>query len=232
MVERFAFRPIGVVRTPFRDKFGTPRQAGLAPSIPATVVMLPEYSRPDAFAELAGVSHIWLQFVFHRQRGPWKPRVKAPRLGGNRSAGVFATRSPNRPNAIGLSAVALDGCHYQDGAMRLQIRGADLVDGTPVLDIKPYVPYADCLAHAVNSFSPAPPEVLPVRFADGFDVPAGVAAEIAEFLRFNPAPAYREPDPEHIYRCDYGPWAVAWRRQDDGIVVISVGSGPFNAART
>lgn len=149
------FRPIGRIRSPFSDKFGIPRQARLAPAARARLEMLPPYDREEAFSGLKGFSHLWLVFVFHRDclAADWQPMVRPPRLGGRAKVGVFASRSPYRPNPIGLSAVTWHGLARDASGLHLRLGGVDLLDGTPVLDIKPYVPYADALPNASPGFT-------------------------------------------------------------------------------
>jgi tRNA (adenine37-N6)-methyltransferase len=167
-VEAFSFQPIGVIRSCYKQKFGIPRQSGLVTAATATLKLHAPYDCPEALAELEGFSHIWLVFVFHQAiRENWKATVRPPRLGGNQRIGVFASRSPFRPNPVGLSAVALEGIDCHDGHCSLRLRGADLVDGTPVLDIKPYVPYADALPDALGGYASQPPVTeLLVVFSD------------------------------------------------------------------
>ena len=137
---------IARIHTDLPEKFGVPRQSGLVPQLRGTIVLEPAYRNPDALRGLEGFSHLWLIFQFHRAvREGWSPTVRPPRLGGNRRMGVFATRSPFRPNNLGLSCVKLEGVRLDEklGPV-IDVSGADLVDGTPILDIKPYLPYADC----------------------------------------------------------------------------------------
>ena len=141
---RYVIEPIGIVRSCFSEKFGIPRQAGLAPSASATVELIGEYNREEMVRGLEQYSHIWLQFLFHQAlKEGWKATVRPPRLGGKERLGVFATRSPHRPNHLGLSAVRLERVYRNDGVVRLDISGIDLLEGTPVIDIKPYIPYSD-----------------------------------------------------------------------------------------
>lgn len=147
-------KPVATIRTPFREKFGIPRQPGLVSSATGTVELLPPFNRPDVFSGLEGFSHVWLIWLFHAvPAGQWKPLVRPPRLGGNRKVGVFASRSPFRPNSIGLSAVRLERVHDT----KLDVSGVDLLDGTPILDIKPYIPYSDALVDAKDGFAAGPP---------------------------------------------------------------------------
>lgn len=158
MSDIYSMRPIAHIRSDFSTKFGVPRQSGLVDTLEATVVFEPEFRNPDALRGLEGFSHIWLVWVFSASvRQTWSPTVRPPPLGGNARMGVFATRSPFRPNPIGLSSVRLAGVESTpDLGTVLRVRGADLMDGTPILDIKPYLPYGDCHPDAVGGFASAP----------------------------------------------------------------------------
>ncbi len=154
-----SFQPIGIVHSCFKEKFGIPRQAGLVPDAEAELELLPPYDREEAVRGLEAFSHLWLVFVFHAVRKQqWKPTVRPPRLGGNQRMGVFASRSPFRPNPIGLSVVRMGKIERVQGRLLIGLGGIDLLDGTPVLDIKPYVPYADALPHANGGFADTAPE--------------------------------------------------------------------------
>lgn len=156
---QYTFKPIGRIASCFTQKFGIPRQPGLVPEARADLNILPPYHRSEAFRGLEAFSHIWILFVFHGlDFDRWKTTVRPPRLGGNRRLGVFATRSGFRPNPIGQSVVRLVGLQKERDALRLLLRGADLLDGTPVLDIKPYLPYADSIPRARAGFADAPPD--------------------------------------------------------------------------
>lgn len=212
----FRFAPIGIVRSCFSEKFGIPRQPGLAPAARATLELLPPYNRPVAVRGLEGFSHVWLVFAFHGvPAGRWQPTVRPPRLGGNRRLGVFATRSMFRPNPIGLSAVALDRIATDRGCVILHLSGVDVLDGTPVLDIKPYLPYADSIPTATGGFATeAPSSDLTVEFSPAATAfcaawPIGDLRElITQILRQDPRPAYERTDhaPQHygmkLYDCD------------------------------
>lgn len=198
--EPLTFTPIGIVHSCFKDRFGVPRQSGLAPHAYGSICIYPPFHVREAWTDLRSCSHIWVQFVFHQQKAvSWKPRVKAPRLGGNKTLSVFASRSPNRPNAIGLSALELRSIQFEANCTRLAVTGLDMVHGTPVLDIKPYVPYADCLKLARNACAPEPPVTIGVEFtaaADAFLAEREARGEghwrtvIIEILQQNPRPAY------------------------------------------
>lgn len=210
--EPLTFTPIGIVQSCFKDKFGVPRQAGLAPHASGSIQIVPPYHIREAWTDLLLCSHIWVQFVFHQQKaGGWKPRVKAPRLGGNKSLSVFASRSPNRPNAIGLSALVLRNIQFGTHYTRLEVAGLDLVDGTPVLDIKPYLPYADCLLHAHNDCAPERPATVVVEFAVAAEAFLGGREALGEghwrtvlieILRQNPRPAYHSAGRVYAMRLD------------------------------
>ena len=153
-----SFSPIGTIASPYKEKFGIPRQPGLVTAARATLTLLPPYNLPETVRGLEGFSHVWIIFVFHgTQAQGWKPTVRPPRLGGNARMGVFATRSTFRPNPIGLSVAELGNIQVQGSHITLELSGADLLDGTPVLDIKPYLPYADALTQATAGFAPEAP---------------------------------------------------------------------------
>lgn len=213
----FEFETIGIIHSCFKEKFGIPRQPGLAPAATAQLELLAPYNDPDAIAGLEQVSHLWLQCVFHQNRNEeWKPKVKPPRLGGNKKMGVFATRSPVRPNPISLSVVKLESIDTSNGVL-LNLSGIDLVDGTPVLDIKPYVPYVDSLTDASNQFADKSPSVLPVTFSseaasfceDYWGV-EDLRELIKQVLQQDPRPQYQTPDPDRRYAMKLLDVDVAW----------------------
>lgn len=157
MSQEFSMTPIAHIRSDFAEKFGVPRQSGLVEELEADIVFEPAYQNPDALRGLEDFSHIWLIWVFDRAiRDTWSPTVRPPRLGGNTRMGVFATRSPFRPNPIALSCVKLAGIRQTADGPVLRVRGADLVNGTPILDIKPYIPYADSHPDALGGFAAVP----------------------------------------------------------------------------
>ena len=196
-------QPIAHIHTEFPTKFGIPRQSGLVPQLEARIIFTPEYRNPDALRGLEGFSHLWLIWEFSAaRREGWSPTVRPPRLGGNRRLGVFATRSPFRPNPIGLSCVELEAV-TQDPALGpvVTVRGADLMDGTPILDIKPYLPYADCHPEAVGGFAAAPAgETLEVEFPPELleAVPPDRREALRAVLALDPRPRYQE-DPGRVY---------------------------------
>ena len=197
-------RPIAHIRSDFAGKFGVPRQSGLVEALEALVVFEPAYRDPAALRGLEGFSHVWLLWVFDRAvREGWSPTVRPPRLGGNARLGVFATRSPFRPNPIALSAVTLAGMEEtREWGTVLRVRGADLMDGTPILDIKPYLPYADCRPEALGGFAAAAPdgEALAVECpAELWEkVPPDRREALRAVLALDPRPKYQD-DPGRVY---------------------------------
>ncbi len=218
-MDQFHFSPIGYVESCFKQKFAIPRQPGLAPHARATIQLLDHF--PPATVEGLELStHIWVQFVFHETvHEGWASRVRPPRLGGNKKVGVFATRSTHRPNPIGMSVVKLDRIDV-DKQVRISISGVDLLDGTPVLDIKPYLPYVDSVAAASNQLAQAAPVALPIQFTaqamnqidaiqDGQK--ADVQALISEILAQDPRPAYQKIDETRTYGVRLLDFELKWR---------------------
>ena len=203
---------IAKIHTPFREKFGIPRQSGLA-NVPGEIVFEKQYRNPDALRGLEGFSHLWLIFSFSESiREEFSPTVRPPRLGGNRRMGVFATRSPFRPNAIGLSCVRLEKIEQTERGPVIYVRGADLLDGTPILDIKPYLPLADCHPEATGGFAEAVADyALTVQIPDEIKarIDNEALAVITEILAEDPRPSYQD-DPERIYHMDYAQYALSF----------------------
>lgn len=222
----WTMRPVAMLRSPYKEKFGIPRQPGLV-DVACDVELLPGFDRPEMVEGLEGFSHLWLTFVFHGCAAEgWRPRVRPPRLGGNARVGVFASRSPYRPNHLGLSVVELVGIE-REGRLRLKVRGADLLDGTPILDIKPYVPYVDAVPDARSGFAPAPP---PPRLAVTFSEQAHAALAgderlnrlIRGVLAQDPRPAYQADDPERVYGVRLADVNVRFRIANGEALVIAV----------
>ncbi len=224
------FQIIGLVQSPFKEKFAIPRQSGLVNEAEGRVVMQTPFDDPLMFAGLEGFSHIWLSFLFHDviDQG-WRARVRPPRLGGNRQVGVFASRSPFRPNHLGLSVVRLLGVDNGEG-VSLRVQGLDLLDGTPVVDIKPYLPYVDSVPHASGGFaSGAPPEVLKVVFSVKARAILEHVAEqqlellITRLLALDPRPAYRRrDDSERVYGMHLKDFNITWRVADGQVNVLDI----------
>lgn len=198
---RTAMKIIAHINTDFKEKFGIPRQSGLVEETVGRIIVEKEYAVEEAFRGLEEFSHIWVLWKFSKaERDKWSPTVRPPLLGGNKRMGVFATRSPFRPNPIGLSCVKLDRIEKTDGKIVLYVKGADLLDGTPVYDIKPYLPYADSYPHATAGFTQSLEErrVDVVVDCDRFyDIPKKRQGEILKILSLDPTPSYKEDGREY-----------------------------------
>ena len=219
-------KPVARIRSDFPTKFGIPRQAGLVEALSATVVFEPEFRDPEALRGIEDFSHLWLIWEFSAaKRDSWSPTVRPPRLGGNTRMGVFATRSPFRPNPIGLSCVRLLGVeHTHDAGTVLHVAGADLMDGTPIFDIKPYIPYADCHPDATEGFTaPGQDYLLEV------DIPQRLLARIPEdrrealkgVLAQDPRPSYQR-DPERVYGFGFAGLEVRFTVRDGVLLVQDI----------
>lgn len=215
MSGEISMKPIGVVESCFGEKFGTPRQSGMVESACGRIVFSDEVD-DEACRGLEEFSHLWLVFLFDQvdeEEARWL--VRPPRLGGNEKKGVFATRSPFRPNRIGLSLVKFESV----GVGSLEVSGLDLVDGTPILDVKPYLPYVESVPDAKGGFA----ETAPVRMEVVFqfdDLEGGDRRLISEALSLDPRPAYHD-DPERIYGCLLAGYEVKWRAEEGKIKVLS-----------
>ena len=223
-MEKVALHIIARISTPFGEKFGVPRQSGLVDTA-AKIVFEPSFRSIEAVRGLEGFSHLWLLWQFDRNGEKWSPTVRPPRLGGNRRLGVFATRSPFRPNPIGLSCVELEKVDFDagDGPV-LHVRGADLVDGTPIFDIKPYVPYCDARPEAKGGFTDGlasaelaldfPPALLE-------KVPQDKRDGLCATLRADPRPRYQD-DAERVYGLVFGGQNVRFRVAEGVVTVVEV----------
>jgi tRNA-Thr(GGU) m(6)t(6)A37 methyltransferase TsaA len=218
--------PIGFVRSCFKEKFAIPRQPQLAPAARGVLELVAPFDSGDAVQGLEQVSHVWLLFLFHQALED-RPRLKVrpPRLGGNKSVGVFATRATHRPNGIGQSVVKLD--KVEPG--KLWLSGIDLLDGTPVLDIKPYVPYADSVACAYNRIADAAPQLIEVQWLDdalspphnhGLRLGEPLVELIEQCLAQDPRPAYQTPQPERRYGSRFWDVDVRWHYPEPGKICV------------
>lgn len=229
----FQFEQIGVIRSPYKEKFAVPRQPGLVKSGGGELHLIAPYNQADAVRGLEAFSHLWVLFIFHQtMEGGWRPTVRPPRLGGNARMGVFATRSTFRPNPVGMSLVELNGIRCHKDQVILELGGLDLVDGTPVVDIKPYLPFAEALPDARASYAQQAPQAdMPVYFTDA------LAAElvhlekryprlrefIVDVLAQDPRPAYRkEEDAGKAYAVWLLDFNVRWRVTDSGFEVFAL----------
>ncbi len=223
---RHSIEPIGYLRSCFREKFAIPRQPRLAPAARGVLELVPPFDTGEAVEGLEQVSHVWLLFLFH-QALEEKPRLKVrpPRLGGNRMVGVFATRATHRPNGIGQSVVRLD--QVEPG--RLLLSGIDLLDGTPIIDIKPYVPYADALPEARNDMAADAPALIEVHWSESARAQAHsealrlaepVVELIEQCLAQDPRPAYQKPDSERRYGAQFWDLDVRWHYPEAGQIRV------------
>ena len=226
MTDKIEMNIIGRIRTDFPTKFGIPRQSGVVKELKGRIVFEPEYRNEDALRGIEGFSHLWLIWQFSENvREGWSPTVRPPILGGNTRVGVFATRSPFRPNPIGLSSVKLEGVDVDphDGPV-LIVSGADLMDGTPILDIKPYIPYADSHPEATEGFRSGgwnrmlevdfPPELLA-------KVPEKQHKSLIEVLANDPRPSYHH-DPDRVYGMPFGDVEVKFSVNERELKVVAV----------
>lgn len=218
--------PIAHIRSDFSEKFGIPRQSGLVEELTAAVVFEPPYRVPDALRGVEGFSHLWLIWEFSQaRREGWSPTVRPPRLGGNKRLGVFATRSPFRPNPLGLSCVRLLELRQdREQGPVLTVAGADLLDGTPIYDIKPYLPYADCKPEAVGGFASQPKgtdlEVdCPDRLLDC--VPEGKRAALLAVLAQDPRPQYQN-NPNRVYGMAFAGLEVKFQVAGERLTVTEI----------
>lgn len=229
----FSFQQIGVVRSPYKEKFAVPRQPGLIEDGGGELHLLAPYNQPEAVRGLADFSHLWLLFVFHQtMAGGWRPTVRPPRLGGNARMGVFATRSTFRPNPIGMSLVELTGIRQEKETVVLELGSLDLVDGTPVIDIKPYLPFAESQPQARAGFAQqAPAADMPVRFSPRAEQQlAGCQRRYPHLRRFisqvlaqDPRPAYRKDTADDKeYAALLLEFNVRWRVTDGRTEVIGI----------
>ena len=216
---------IGHVETDFSTKFGLPRQSGLCDALTGRIVLLPEYRREEAFRGLEGFSHIWLLWLFSEAvRDEWTPTVRPPRLGGNRRVGVFSTRSPFRPNNIGLSCVKLDRIEYENDGPVLYVSGIDMMNGTPVIDIKPYVPVADCRPEAADGFTKHTKEYsLDVEFDDKLlcKLPVNKREGALQMLSQDPRPAYID-DETRVFGVAYAGFDIRFTVSKNMLTVCGV----------
>ncbi len=221
-------KPIAYMHMPFATKFGIPRQSGLVQELHGEIIMEQPFSRPEAFRGLEQFSHIWLIWGFSDAALPegktWLPTVRPPRLGGNRRMGVFATRSPFRPNSIGLSCVKLEQFSQREGRIVLSVSGIDLMDGTPIYDIKPYIPIADCHPEATEGYTAETKQhVLQVRITPTLlaKLPASERDTVMAILAQDPRPGYSD-DPERIYGIAYGEYDIRFMVNGDVLTVSEI----------
>lgn len=231
MSEAFSISPVAMARTPFKQKFAIPRQAGLV-DIPAVIELLPPFNQALAVEGLEDVSHIWLTFLFHRHlEQEANLQVRPPRLGGNQKIGVFATRSSFRPNGLGQSLVKLECIEVTQNGVFLHVTGLDLLDGTPIVDIKPYLPYADIKTDAVNGIASDKPEMrLDVQWSSQAlqqlqaikdPDPQQFKLWIDQLIAFDPRPAYKHNEAGGHYAMQLFAWDIHWQMQTAQLAIVN-----------
>ena len=224
-MNELTIKPIAYIRTDFSQKFGIPRQSGRVESLRAKIVFLPEYRNKESLRGIEGFSHLWLIFDFSlSHREDWSPTVRPPRLGGNTRVGVFATRSPFRPNPIGLSCVELIGKENdKENGDVLIVGGADLVDMTPIFDIKPYLPYSDSKPEARSGFAEEINHSLCVVFDEDFlsCIPEEKRQPLIDCLADDPRPSYQD-DRERIYTMSFAGFDVSFKVDNDVLTVVGI----------
>ncbi len=225
-MQTFEIQVIAHMRSDFPTKFGIPRQASLVQELRSAIVFTPEFRNPDALRGLEGFSHLWIIWQFSGAlRSDWSPTVRPPRLGGNTRMGVFATRSPFRPNSLGLSCVRLEGIDYDapEGPV-IQVSGADLMDGTPIFDIKPYIPYADARPDALGGFTDtAGAYLLQVEFPEALlnRLPPEKRQAAVGVLSHDPRPSYQRK-PDRVYGLPFAGFDIRFQVQEDILTVCDV----------
>ena len=217
---------IARMKSDFPDKFGIPRQSGLIPELQSTIVFEPEYRNDDALRGLEDFSHLWIIWQFSKAvRNDWSPTVRPPRLGGNVRMGVFATRSPFRPNEIGLSSVRIASIERtKEYGTVIHVNGADLMDGTPIFDIKPYIPYSDCHNDAVGGFTDhAGSFILDVDISDELmlKVPENKRSALMGVLSHDPRPSYQQ-DPDRIYGLTFADKNIRFKVIGNTLTVLDI----------
>ena len=225
-MENASIHPIARMRSDFATKFGIPRQSGLVQELRSTIVFEPEFRNADALRGIEGFSHLWIIWQFSEAvRTEWSPTVRPPRLGGNTRMGVFATRSPFRPNHLGLSCVTLLGVEEAaEFGTVLHVGGADLMDGTPIFDIKPYIPYADCQPDAIGGFTDyADDFLLQVDFPESLlaVLPAEKREAAVSLLSHDPRPSYQRK-PERIYGLTFAGFDIRFTVNENLLTVVGV----------
>jgi tRNA-Thr(GGU) m(6)t(6)A37 methyltransferase TsaA len=215
---KFEITPIAYIQSCYKEKFATPRQPGLVAAGTGQIKLISPFNHPDTVDGLENCSHLWLQFVFHQciDQG-WKNKVRPPRLGGNKKMGVFATRATHRPNGLGLSVVKLNSIEIEKQNVILHVSGLDLIDDTPIIDIKPYIPYSDALMDATYDFAQTAPVKLNVHFSTQATTTLNQQTDknnlsvfIEQVLAQDPRPAFHEVDEQRVYGANLDRFNVTW----------------------
>lgn len=216
--------PIAYIRNGYKEKFGVPRQSGLAPSVKSVIEFCEGFRDENCIRDIEQYSHLWLLWGFSKNENQWSPTVRPPRLGGNKRVGVFATRSPFRPNPVGLSCVKLESVEEGKNGKFLIVSGGDLADDTPIYDIKPYLPYVDCIGNAKGGFAEEHKDhYFQVEFSDGLKekITESQAENITELLSLDPRPSYQN-DEERIYGLAFEDMQIKFRYEGEKIIVSDI----------
>ncbi|MBQ9762065.1 MAG: tRNA (N6-threonylcarbamoyladenosine(37)-N6)-methyltransferase TrmO [Oscillospiraceae bacterium] len=226
-MENITIHPIAKMRSDFPTKFGIPRQSGLVEALRSTIVFEPEFRNPDTLRGIEGFSHLWLIWQFSEAvRQDWSPTVRPPRLGGNTRMGVFATRSPFRPNSLGLSCVKLLGTEQTKEGTVLHVAGADLMDGTPIFDIKPYIPYSDAHPTATGGFTDTADDfLLDVNFPPELlhRLPESKQEAAIAVLSHDPRPSYQRK-PDRVYGVSFAGYDIKFTVENKTLTVLDLQS--------
>ena len=220
----YSITPVAIIKNGYNEKFGVPRQSGLVPRIESEIIFLKEFRDENLIRDIEQYSHLWLIWGFTENNGEWSPTVRPPKLGGNKRVGVFATRSPYRPNSLGLSVVKLEEIKNSENGKVLVVSGADLVNNTPIFDIKPYLPYVDSIEDAKGGFSEEfKDDVLKVNIPETIKRKLCIEdiEEITSILSLNPKPQYQS-DEERIYGLSYKNFEVKFKCNEKEITVIEI----------
>ena len=225
MMQELTFKIIARIKSDFHEKFGIPRQSGLAQSLRATICFEPEFRNADALRGLEGFSHLWIMWIFSENiRSTWSPTVRPPRLGGNKRLGVFATRSSFRPNPVALSCVKIERIDLDTPeGPKIVVSGADLMDGTPIVDIKPYLPYTDAHPEAVGGFAEAVRQIkVHVKPSEQLNkLPKEKRSALIEVLEQDPRPAYQH-DPKRVYGFPFAEYEVKFKVAGNELEIVSI----------
>lgn len=223
-MDELTIKTVAYINNAYKEKFGVPRQSGLAPSVKSQIVFQPEYRDENMLRDIEQYSHIWLIWGFSKNNGEWSPTVRPPRLGGNKRVGVFATRSPFRPNGLGLSCVKLESIENSSNGKVLVVSGADLADGTPIYDIKPYLPYVDSIPDALGGFSDEHKnDCVEVVFGESVKekITDSQLSQISEVLSLDPRPSYQE-DSERVYGFNLDNFEIKFKCDGKRLLVTDI----------
>lgn len=223
-MDEITIKPVAYIKNAYKEKFGVPRQSGLVPSVKSEIEFCEGFTDENIIRGIEQYSHLWLVWGFSKNNGQWSPTVRPPRLGGNKRVGVFATRSPFRPNGLGLSVVKLEGIIKTNEGINIVVSGADLSDGTPIYDIKPYLPYVDCIEDAVGGFSEEhKDDFMDVVFCENAKkcLSDEQIEMLSEILSLDPRPSYQD-DENRVYGLSFSDFQVKFRYENQKIYVIEI----------